>query len=191
MFKEAKVLKIILITTFISMIFFLPLSSLYPLMTSSYFKLDSIFGSIVEFLYAFGMLMISLVMGKLVDKNNKIKLIFIGLLILGITSLICGILPSSSIIYYWIFAITCMFMGIGSNFYSIPLVSYMQETIKPELMGRAFSLWGTIMSLAMPIGLIVSGPISEKFGIPIWFLITGIVIIIITTWNYIRIAKEK
>ena len=84
-----------------------------------------------------------------------------------------------------------MFMGIGSNFYSIPLVSYMQETIKPELMGRAFSLWGTIMSLAMPIGLIVSGPISEKFGIPIWFLITGIVIIIITTWNYIRIAKEK
>ena len=190
-FKEAKVLKIILITTFISMIFFLPLSSLYPLMTSSYFKLDSIFGSIVEFLYAFGMLMISLVMGKLVDKNNKIKLIFIGLLILGITSLICGILPSSSIIYYWIFAITCMFMGIGSNFYSIPLVSYMQETIKPELMGRAFSLWGTIMSLAMPIGLIVSGPISEKFGIPIWFLITGIVIIIITTWNYIRIAKEK
>lgn len=58
-------------------------------------------------------------------------------------------------------------------------------------MGRAFSLWGTIMSLAMPIGLIVSGPISEKFGIPIWFLITGIVIIIITTWNYIRIAKEK
>ncbi len=189
-FKESRILRSILITTFISMLFFMPLSSLYPLMTSSYFKLSSIYGSLIEFLYAFGMLIISLIIGRAGAKHNKIKLVYLGLLILGLTSLICGILPSEPIGYFWVFAAVCLLMGVGANFYGIPLISYMQETIAPELMGRAFSLWGTILSVTMPLGLLISGPFSEKYGVAFWFFVSGAVITLVTAINYMRIRKE-
>lgn len=120
----------------------------------------------------------------------------IGAIIASISAFVVKIeedkktLPENSIIYFWIFAVVCMFMGVGSNFYGIPLISYMQETIKPELMGRAFSLWGTILSITMPIGLVISGPVSEKYGISFWFLISGIVITGITMLNYSKIRKS-
>lgn len=189
-FRDSRLLRAILIATFIAMIFFMPLSSLYPLMTSSYFALSSVYGSIVELVYALGMLLISLVMGALGDKHNKVKLAYFGLFLLGITSAACGILPGNSMLSFWIFAFICMVMGAGANFYGIPLMAYMQETIAPERMGRAFSLWGTLMSLAMPVGLVISGPVSEKFGVPLWFLISGVVIIAVTLMSYLYIKKE-
>lgn len=184
-FRDSRILRLVLIATFLSMVFFMPLSSLYPLMTSSYFKLSSVYGSLVEFVYALGMLLISLFMGKLGERYNKIKLTYFGLLLMGITSAVCGILPDSPHFYFWVFAFVCMVMGAGANFYGIPLMSYMQETIPPERMGRAFSLWGTLMSLAMPVGLLISGPVAERFGVSLWFLISGVIIMIITAVVYL------
>ena len=65
-------------------------------------------------------------------------------------------------------------MGASGNFYNIPCVAYMQENIPPEAQGRAFSLMGSVMSLAMPVGLVISGPVAEHYGIVVWFLISGI-----------------
>ena len=46
------------------------------------------------------------------------------------------------------------------------------------------------MSLAMPVGLVISGPVSEKFGVPLWFLISGVVIVAVTLMSYLYIKKE-
>ena len=54
-----------------------------------------------------------------------------------------------------------------------------QEKIKPEYLGRVFSLTGSIMSLAMPIGLILSGFFADRIGVNHWFLLSGILIICI------------
>ena len=52
-----------------------------------------------------------------------------------------------------------------------------QEKIKPEYLGRVFSLTGSIMSLAMPVGLILSGIFADRIGVNNWFLISGILIV--------------
>lgn len=189
-FLDSKILRSVLIVTFISMVFFMPLSSLYPLMTSSYFKLGPVYGSIVEFGYALGMLLISLVMGRLGERFHKVKLAYFGLLILGVTSVICGILPKDPVMFFWIFAVSCTVMGAGANFYGIPLTAYMQETIPPEKMGRAFSLWGTVMSLAMPLGLLISGPVSERLGVSFWFFVSGLIITLVTLFDYLSIRRN-
>lgn len=44
-------------------------------------------------------------------------------------------------------------------------------------LGRVFSLTGSIMSLAMPIGLILSGFFADQIGVNHWFLISGILVI--------------
>ena len=47
-------------------------------------------------------------------------------------------------------------------------------------MGRAFSVVGIVNSLAMPVGLLIGGPVAEKIGVNLWFLVTGLICIIVT-----------
>ncbi|MGP2082930.1 hypothetical protein ACRZ3W_029055 (plasmid) [Klebsiella pneumoniae] len=43
-------------------------------------------------------------------------------------------------------------------------MAYVQESIAPEMMGKVFSLLMTAMTLSMPIGLLVAGPVVEVIG---------------------------
>ncbi len=56
-------------------------------------------------------------------------------------------------------------MGGAGSAYNIPFVAYLQENIPAEAQGRAFSLLGSLMSLAMPVGLLISSPVAQIFGL--------------------------
>ena len=69
-------------------------------------------------------------------------------------------------------------MGFAASFYGVQNAIF-QEKVKPEYLGRVFSLLTSAASLAMPLGLVISGPLAEKFGVEKWFIICGIGIIIV------------
>lgn len=170
--KDEKLMRLLIAGT-VSMVFFMPLSSYYPLMSSSYFNGNAWHGSVVEFAYAFGMMGVSIAFGSLGKVKNKMRMAFIGLAGIAATCFICGILPPT--MWAWvIFAFVCALMGGFGSVYNIPCIAYMQETIPPEAQGRAFSLIGTLMSLSMPVGLLLSSPVAEHYGVPSWFLVSGI-----------------
>ena len=176
-FKKDKDLMKLTIASTVSMVFFLPLSTYYPLMSSSYFRGNAWHGSIVELCYAMGMMVSAVLFGSLGRSDHKIRIVYLGLVGIGITCVISGLLPPA--MWAWvIFAVVCIFMGGFSNVYNIPYIAYMQETIPAEVQGRAFSLIGSLMSLAMPVGLLVSSPVAQFFGVPVWFLISGIGILL-------------
>ena len=79
-------------------------------------------------------------------------------------------------------------LGASGNVHTIPLTAYMQETISPDKMGRAFSVLTLISSVTMPIGLLFSSPIAEKVGVNVWFFISGLCMIMLTTGVSIRYA---
>jgi DHA3 family macrolide efflux protein-like MFS transporter len=92
------------------------------------------------------------------------------------------------------FVFFCMLMGAVGNLYNIPFTSYLQETVAPEKLGRVFSLFGSVMSGAMPIGLLLAGPLSEKMGIAKWFLISGILTLffsLLCLFFYYRVKEIK
>lgn len=169
-------LMIATITTVACMVFFLPLSSYYPLMSSSYFARAAIYGGLVELLYAVGMMIAAFLFSLVKEVKYKFVIIYIGLMGIGATSLVCGLLPPEPWAY-WVFAAICCIMGASGNIYGIPMMAYMQEAIDPQAQGRVFSLIGSVMSAAMPLGLLLSGPLAEKYGVNGWFLITGIAVI--------------
>lgn len=176
--EDPKLLILMAAQTF-SMIFFLPLSSFYPLMTSSYFNLGAWHASAVELSFAVGMMGSAVLLGSVIEVKDKIKTAYIGLVAIGLMSALCGLTPPT-MWGWWMFTFFCGLLGASGNIHSIPIVAYMQETIAPEKMGRAFSLMGMAGSLAMPIGLLVASPAAEKIGVHMWFLVTGIAIIVIT-----------
>jgi MFS family permease len=46
------------------------------------------------------------------------------------------------------------------------------------MQGRIFSLIGTVAAAMSPLGLIIAGPIADHLGVQTWFLIGGIVTVL-------------
>lgn len=172
------------------MVFFLPLSSLFPLMTSAYFKGTAWHAGIVEFAYAGGMMLCAALVSAHGEIKNKFLIIHIALIALGLGSLGSGLLPPN-LAAFWIFTAICATMGAAGNLFNIPYMAYLQQTIPPEAQGRVFSLIISLMSLAMPVGLLIAGPVAQLYGIAKWFLITGIAIVAIMLISAAATLKDK
>ena len=191
-FRKDRELFYLVIAEALCMFFYAPLSSFYPLMTSDYFNLSAMYGSIVELSFAVGMIISSLLFSSVLKINRKIRISYIGLLAMGVISAACGMLPA--VFGGWIlFAILCVGLGAFGNVHTIPLTAYIQETVETEKMGRAFSVLTLISSLTMPVGLLLSSPIAEKVGVSIWFFIAGIAIVSITAviWLWYGFSSQK
>ena len=107
--------------------------------------------------------------------KKRFLMVTLGIILLGATSLLSGILPPGGFV---IFVICSFFMGISGTFISVPIMAYTQETIAPDVMGKVFSLLFSAMTLAMPVGLVVAGPVSELIGVDAWFLWSGAALIV-------------
>ena len=188
-FREDKKLFYIVIAEALCMFFYAPLSSFYPLMTSDYFDLSAMYGSAVELSFAIGMIVSSLLFSSVLKVERKIRVSFIGLLGMGIASVICGVIPPVYIGWFF-FAASCMCLGVAENVHTIPLTAYIQETVAPKKMGRAFSVLTLISSVPMPVGLLFSSPIAEKVGVNVWFFISGLCMLTLTTLVLIRYATK-
>lgn len=191
-FKNDPPMLAVMIFSFFIMIFYLPLGILFPLMTNVHFELSAGFASIVEFCYAAGMMISAFLIGMKKEWREKLLAAQLSNVGLAITFIGSGLAPAN-MFGYWMFVFFCMLMGGVGNLYNIPFTSYLQETVAPEKLGRVFSLFGSVMSAAMPIGLLVAGPVSEKIGIAKWFLISGILVLIFSLLCLVfyRRAKEK
>ena len=184
-FREDKRLLYIVTAQALCMFFYAPLSSFYPLMTSDYFNLSAIYGSAAEMSFAVGMIVSSLMFSAVLHVKQKIRTSFLGLFGMGIMSAVCGVIPP---VYtgWFFFAAACIGLGASGNIHTIPLTAYIQETVVPEKMGRAFSVLTLISSVTMPIGLVFSSPIAEQVGVHTWFFISGICMVTLTAAIAVR-----
>lgn len=187
-YRDDRPLALIIIAETLCMIFYIPLSSFYPLMTSDYFHASAWHGSAVEALYALGMMAAAFLFGSVIHTRRQLDVSYLGLFGIGVAAAVCGLLPPN--MWAWcIFAVTCSFMGAFGNVHGIPLVAYMQTNVPPEKMGRAFALTALSASLAMPVGLLIGAPVAELVGVHIWFLISGIGTCIVTVLCFLLHKK--
>ena len=184
-FREDRKLFYIVVAEALCMFFYAPLSSFYPLMTSDYFQLSAMYGSAVELSFAIGMMISSLLFSSILKIERKIRASFIGLFGMGVISLLCGIIPPTYIGWFF-FAASCFFFFLSGNVHTIPLTAYIQATVEPQKIGRAFLVLTLISSVSMPIGLLFSSPIAEKVGVNVWFFISGFCMITLTALVLIR-----
>jgi len=52
-----------------------------------------------------------------------------------------------------------------------PIMAIMQATVAPEMQGRVFSLIQAGATAMTPIGLLIGGPVADRFGVQSWFLL--------------------
>lgn len=153
---------------------YMPINALFPLMSMEHFKGTAVHISISEIAFASGMLIGGLLLGRLGSLDKRVLMITGSFFLMGASLALSGLLPPGG---FSVFVICCVLMGLSAPFYSGVQTALFQERIKPQYLGRVFSLIGSIMSFAMPLGLILSGIFADKVGVNNWFLISGIVII--------------
>ena len=186
--KENKGLFALLLIGTLYMLVYMPINALYPLISMEYFKGTPVHVSITEIAYASGMLLGGMLLGLFASYKKRIILITGSIFMMGASLAISGLLPSSGFV---VFVLCCGIMGLSVPFYSGVQTALFQEKIKPEYLGRVFSLTGSIISLAMPIGLILSGLFADRIGVNNWFLISGILIIgIAIICPFIRVIRS-
>ena len=173
--KQNKVVRTIFIISGFFILLYMPINSLFPLITTSHFKKSSFALGLIEISFAVGMLLGGLILGKEKLFKNKKRNITVSMLMIAITILITGLLPNNM---FNIFIITSFFMGFSSPTLNASVSTIFAEQVKPEFLGRIYSNYMSLMVIAMPIGLLLSGLFADKIGISIWFIITGVMLLI-------------
>lgn len=149
---------------------YIPVGSLFPLMTRAHFDGGAYEASVVEVAFGGGMLVGSLFVGVLAERLGGVRLTVSGVLLLGGALVASGLVPSSA---FWLFVVTSFVMGMSAPAFSAPVMAMLQERIDPSKLGRVMSLTTTIMLVAVPLGLMVAGPAAQRVGVAAWFSISG------------------
>jgi DHA3 family macrolide efflux protein-like MFS transporter len=107
--------------------------------------------------------------------KRKIFTSLSALIGLGIGILIVALAPSSALFMaiigaYIAGAMISMIMG--------PFFAIIQSSVEPEMQARVFALMSSVGTAMVPVGLMVAGPISDQYGIQSWFLLGGILTIV-------------
>ena len=172
--KKNKPLRAVLPSYLLATIIYMPLGALFPLFVYNYFGGNAWHNSVVEFVFASGLLVSSLIMGVWGGLRKRFLMISLAIGLQGTAILVSGALPQSGL---WAFVVCAFFMAAAGTIFNVPYMAYIQESTPPEVMGKVFSLLMTAMTVAMPIGLLVAGPAVEAVGVDTWFFWSGVAMI--------------
>ena len=172
--KKNKPLMAVLPSYLLATIIYMPLGALFPLFVYNYFGGNAWHNSVVEFVFASGLLVSSLIMGVWGGLRKRFLMISLAIGLQGTAILVSGALPQSGL---WAFVVCAFFMAAAGTIFNVPYIAYIQESTPPEVMGKVFSLLMTAMTVAMPIGLLVAGPAVEAVGVDTWFFWSGVAMI--------------
>ena len=147
-----------------------PAFSLLPLLIKDHFNGSAIQLSWVNSAFGVGIILGGLLLGIWGGFKRKIMTSMLGLAGMGIGTLLMSQVPPTGI---YIAIGAALIVGIMQPITNGPIFAVMQSTVAPDMQARVFSLLGSAAAAMSPIGLLIAGPLSDKFGIQTWFLLGG------------------
>ena len=153
-----------------------PASSLQPILVSEYFKGGALQLAWLQSAWGIGMLLGGFTLGIWGGFRRRLVTSFMGLMILGSGMAIIGLAPS----WAFLLVVGLMFVvGFSMPMVNGPIMAVLQAVVKPDMQGRVFTLVSSLAAAMTPLGLIVAGPVADAFGVSIWYIIGGIVTVIL------------
>lgn len=160
------------VTTFV----FVPVGALFNLIVLEHFRGGAWHAGIVELSFGAGMLLGAVILGTWGANKKQVPMMALGMIVLGGGLAIAGMLPPSAFIW---FVVCSLIMGISGPLFGGPFTVLIQTSFDPGTIGRVMSILNSMMLIATPVGLLVAGPVAERIGVAPWFLISGILIILV------------
>lgn len=158
-----------------------PAFSLLPLMVKDYFGGSAIHLGWIESGMGIGILVGGALLGIWGGFKRKILTSMFGLFGMGVGSLILALAPSS----VFLLAVGgALLVGFMMPITDGPFLAVIQSTVQPDMQARVFSLLGSVGTAMVPIGLMVAGPVADRFGIQTWFMLSGLICVLMSIAGY-------
>jgi len=168
--------------------FIMPAAIMFPLLTTGHYGGGKWEMSIIEIVWGIGMLIGGTVLGVFKVKASKVILINAMHLVLGLSFILCGWLPSG---WFVGFAAATILSGIALSVFSASFTTILQLEVAPGMLGRVFSLYFSVAVLPSVIGLLFTGLIAERIGVANAFLICGGLVILIGILSFLTPSLMK
>ncbi|MEK5437894.1 MFS transporter [Paenibacillus sp. FSL R5-0923] len=180
--KDHAFIKQLLIYLFVVMILISPAAFLTPLMVSRSFGPEVWRLTASEMTFSAG----ALVGGVLIASwggfksrmhTNILACAFYGLLMVGL-----GVAPMFAV--YLLFN---LLIGITMPCFNAPLTVLLQQNVDPDMQGRVFSLVQVTNSCALPLGMVLFGPLADRVQVETILLLAGIAVIMCALYAVIKL----
>jgi DHA3 family macrolide efflux protein-like MFS transporter len=153
-------------------------SNLTPLMLVRSFPAgesqDVVNLAVLEIAFSIGMMLGGILVASFFAKRSRIGMIVTSSLVFGVLSIGLGLSPN-----VWVFFGFMFLVGLAVPFFSTPSMTLLQETVEPERQGRVFGFVGIVMAVAMPIGMVVFGPLADLVPIELLLIAAGVLTFVV------------
>lgn len=170
--KSSEIVKMINVLVILN--FFISFSVTVPLpyIINNLLNLSSNQYGIIQGSFPVGMILGAVVVGKIIEKIDYMKLLIFSSITLSVAIALLGlplVLADASSLAYMIYYISIMVIfGIAISFIDVPILWLMQKSIPDNLRGKVLSISMSIVKLIAPLGLVISGMIINS--VPVYIM---------------------
>jgi DHA3 family macrolide efflux protein-like MFS transporter len=148
-------------------------SNLSPLMLVRNFGEEVWMLTVLEVSFGVGMVLGGALTAAFGGKVNRISMLIGTSLLFGFLAVALGLSPNLVFFYAVFFLI-----GLAVPAFSTAAMTLLQETVEPERQGRVFGFIGIVMSVAMPLGMVILGPLADVVAVELLIIGTGAAMIV-------------
>jgi len=147
---------------------------LTPLMIARSFGTDVWLLTMNEVAFGIGMMIGGIVIATLAKRIvRQGMLMILAAVALGVCSGAMGLAPN-----IWVFYLFMLAVGLVLPAMFTPATTLLQTHTEPSYMGRVFGLVALTQTIAMPLGMVVFGPLSDTVRIEDLLVVSGVLMVV-------------
>lgn len=145
-----------------------PSAFLTPLMVSRTFGTEIWRLTAGEMTYSLGMVLGGLLIAKWGGFKKRTHTTLLAALIYGALMIGLGTAP-----VFLLYLVCNTMIGVTAPCYNAPITVSIQERVSPDFHGRIFSLMQISTSCALPMGMVLFGPLADRLPVQIILIVCG------------------
>lgn len=165
-----------------------PAFALLPILVLRHFKGNALHLAMLNTTLGVGFVVGGLILGAWGGFKRRIYTAVLGLAATAIGTLLMGIAPAES---YWLAVVGLGLFGIFNTISNGAFFAIMQAVVAPEMQGRFFTVLMSMSQAMTPIGLLIAGPVSDRFGVQLWYLVATLSILAMSAVMLLTPAMMK
>ena len=155
---------------------FSPTGALLPILVTKHFGGGALQLASLDSAEGIGLITGGLLLGMWGGFRKRIYTSLLGVMGLSFGVGLLGLLPAN---LFWLATGAMFIIAMMQVMANGPIMAVLQVTVAPDMQGRVFSLVTALANAMVPLGLLLAGPLADALGVQSWYVIAGVVGLII------------